>query len=94
VPDLAVEIISDSNTRREMDLKLREYFLAGTQLVWYIDPETHTAEAYTAPDVVTHVPADGALDGGDVLPGFRLPLATLFAHLPPPKPKTRRKRSG
>jgi Uma2 family endonuclease len=78
VPDLAIEILSPSNTLAEMARKRRDYFAAGTRLVWQIDPDSRTAEVFTAPDVSTIVPADGALDGGDVLPGFRLPLARLF----------------
>jgi Uma2 family endonuclease len=94
VPDLAVEILSPSNTRKEMQIKLKEYFLGGVKLVWIINPETRTAEVYTAPDKVTAIPADGTLDGGDVLPGFTLPLTTLFAKFGPPatkaKPKTKK----
>jgi Uma2 family endonuclease len=92
VPDLAVEILSPSNTRKEMQIKLKEYFLGGVKLVWIIDPEKRTAETYTAPDKVTAIPADGTLDGGDVLPGFTLPLATLFAKFGPPEKKTKRKK--
>lgn len=87
VPDLAVEILSPSNTRKEMQIKLKEYFLGGVKLVWIIDPEKRTAEAYTTPDKVVAIPADGILDGGHVLPGFTLPLATLFAKFGPPATK-------
>ncbi len=38
VPDLAVEVLSPSNTAAEMDQKLRDYFAAGVRLVWYLDP--------------------------------------------------------
>ena len=38
IPDLAVEVLSPSNTRHEMAIKLREYFAAGVRLVWYVDP--------------------------------------------------------
>jgi Uma2 family endonuclease len=92
VPDLAVEILSPSNTRKEMQIKLKEYFLGGVKLVWIINPEKRTAEAYTAPDAVTAIPADGTLDGGDVLPGFALPLATLFAKFGPPAKKQKKKK--
>jgi Uma2 family endonuclease len=88
VPDLAVEILSPSNTRKEMQIKLKEYFLGGVKLVWIIDPKTRTAAAHTAPDVKVDVSASGTLDGGTVLPGFRLPLAKLFEKFPaPPAPK-------
>jgi Uma2 family endonuclease len=44
-PDLAIEVLSESNTKKEMARKLREYFDAGTRLVWYIDPEAETAQS-------------------------------------------------
>ena len=73
-PDLAVEILSKSNTRREMLRKMREYFTAGTRLVWLVDPKTRTAEIYTSVDQCIKLDENGTLDGGDVLPGFRLRL--------------------
>lgn len=78
-PDLAVEVLSRSNTRGEMTLKVSEYFAAGSQLVWIIDPETCTAEVYTAPDECRRLKATQSLDGNEVLPGFKLPLKELFA---------------
>ncbi len=78
VPDLAVEVLSASNTRREMEDKRREYFQGGARLVWEIDPATRTARMYTGPDQFQEIDVNGALDGGDVLPGFSLPLLQLF----------------
>ena len=76
-PDLCVEVVSPGNTAAEMQLKRQEYFASGCQLAWEIDPRTRTAVAYTsAADAGTVVQT---LDGGTVLPGFTLPLATLFA---------------
>jgi Uma2 family endonuclease len=81
-PDLAVEILSPSNTKREMSRKLREYFEAGTRLVWYIDPDPRTVSVFTNPGEPTGVlTANDTLDGGDVLPAFTLPLKDLFAAL-------------
>lgn len=80
-PDLAVEVLSPGNTEGEMQRKLRDYFTAGVRLVWYIDPTTRTARAYTAPDQSTTYGEADRLPGGDVLPGFELPLAELFAEL-------------
>lgn len=80
-PDLAVEILSRSNTAAEMRLKRQDYFTAGVRLVWVIDPETRTAEVYTGvDDSVQRTEAD-TLDGGDILPGFILPLRDLFGEL-------------
>lgn len=83
VPDLAVEVISPHNTREEMSRKLREYFEAGVRLVWYVYPSEREVHVYTAPEERIVLRADGHLDGGAVLPGFRLDLQTLFA---PPEP--------
>lgn len=80
-PDLAVEVLSPSNTEAEMTRKIGEYFDAGTRLVWVVDPPTQTAVVYTSPENPRPVPADGILDGGDVLPGFQLELARVFRGL-------------
>lgn len=77
-PDLAVEILSPGNTAAEMARKRREYFGAGTRTVWIVDPATRTARVYSSPDESVFIPEDGALDGGEVLPGFTLRLAELF----------------
>jgi Uma2 family endonuclease len=78
-PDLAVEVLSESNTPKEMDRKLQDYFAAGVLLVWYVDPEARTVEVFTAVDRSITLGEGQALDGGAVLPGFALPLAELFA---------------
>jgi len=77
-PDLAVEVLSPSNSAAEMTLKIADYFEAGSRLVWLIDPETKTVEVYTAPGECRRLKASQSLDGGDVLPGFKLPLKELF----------------
>ena len=57
VPDLAVEVISKSNTRKEMDDKLQEYFEKGVRLVWYVRPRLRVVDVYTSAGPVH--PADG-----------------------------------
>jgi Uma2 family endonuclease len=86
-PDLAVEVTSKGNTKKEIARKLREYFAAGTRLAWVINPRTKTADVYTSPTDFKRLGKGQALDGGDVLPGFRLSLAQVFARA------TRRRRS-
>jgi Uma2 family endonuclease len=78
VPDLAVEVISRNNTRREMDDKLPEYFEKGVRLVWYVRPVSRVVDVYTAPDQFTRLSASMRLDGGDVLPGFSVRVGELF----------------
>ena len=76
-PDLAVEVISPSNTAREMERKLQDFLAAGVRLVWYVHPEPREVHVYTGEshEVLT---IDQELSGGDVLPGFALPLRQLF----------------
>jgi Uma2 family endonuclease len=78
VPDLAVEVLSEGNTAAEMRLKLREYFKVGVRLVWLIDPATRSAEVYTSPRKKATITPEKSLEGGTVLPGFRLSLQELF----------------
>jgi Uma2 family endonuclease len=78
VPDLAVEVLSDSNTERELQRKLQDYFTAGVQLVWHVDSQQRAATVYTAVDQPIVLNEDGTLDGGSVLPGFQLVLRELF----------------
>jgi len=78
-PDLAVEILSRGNTQGEMQRKLVDYFAAGVRLVWYIDPREKMVRVYTTPNQCSTLGEDGLLDGGEVLPGFRLELKELFA---------------
>jgi Uma2 family endonuclease len=78
VPDLVVEVLSESNRPGEMARKRREYFTAGVKQVWEIDPETRSAVVYTAEDQLAPVPANGTVSGGDILPGFTLSLQEIF----------------
>ncbi len=80
-PDLAVEVLSKSNTVAEMKRKLKDYFKAGVSLVWIIDPETRTVAVHTSPKTIVPLSESDTLDGGDVLPGFTLALRDLFALL-------------
>lgn len=78
-PDLAVEVLSEGNTEGEMQRKLHDYFSAGVQLVWYIDPRTRTARAFSAVDQCQVIEEGQSLSGKDLLPGFQLSLGELFA---------------
>jgi Uma2 family endonuclease len=78
VPDLAVEVLSDSNTPKEMTRKRRECFAQGTQLVWVVDPKSKTVEVFTSPAHSTILGVGQMLDGGNVLPGFKLKVSKIF----------------
>jgi Uma2 family endonuclease len=78
VPDLAVEVVSPTDRDEAGLAKVREYFQAGVRLVWKVYPRervVHVYETFTTIRVLTR--AD-ELDGGEVVPGFRLPLTMLF----------------
>jgi Uma2 family endonuclease len=77
-PDLAVEILSPSNTRAEMARKRAEYFAAGTKLVWEVDHRAGTIAVYSGPTTSRQVELNGTLDGASVLPGFTLPVKEWF----------------
>jgi len=78
-PDLAVEVLSPSNTASEIREKVLEYLAAGTQLVWVVDPRTRTVTAYRSRDDIRLLTESDTLEGGDVLPGFTVPVARIFA---------------
>jgi Uma2 family endonuclease len=80
-PDLAVEVLSPSNTREEMERKLRDYFAAIVRLVWYVSPASRTVQVFTAVDQATLLGEGDVLSGEPLLPGFRLPIRDLFARL-------------
>lgn len=75
---LAVEAISPGNTRGEMKRKLKDYFAAGVELVWYIYPIERIVRVYTSEENCQTLTDADELDGGDVLPGFRVSVRELF----------------
>ncbi len=104
-PALAVEVLSEGNTKKEMRRKLREYFFAGVRLVWIVNPKRRTVEVHTSPDCSVLHTENQILDGGDILPGFKLSLHTIFAGVPlqfgkttgkkaSRRPSARKKRGG
>ena len=85
-PDLAVEVLSKSNTPGEMFRKRKDYFFAGVKLLWVIDRRAGVVEVYTSPTDVTRLTAADTLPGGDVLPGFAVPVSQLLAAGGEPSP--------
>ncbi len=76
--DLVVEVVSKSNTKPEIARKLSEYFAAGSRLAWVVEPKSQTVRVHTAPGESIVLGVDDSLDGGSVLPGFRLAVRELF----------------
>lgn len=79
VPDLAVEVLSPEDRSRDVLDKVGEYLQAGVRLVWVVDPKRQTAVAYESLTAVAPISLDDALDGKDVVPGFRVTLRDLLA---------------
>ncbi|MCS6870436.1 MAG: Uma2 family endonuclease [Anaerolineae bacterium] len=86
-PDVAVEVLSPTDSVRQAQRKALRYLKAGTALVWLIYPAEKAADAcrlaHDGSLNLQPIEADGVLEGGDVLSGFRLSLAELFRNLPP-----------
>jgi Uma2 family endonuclease len=78
IPDLAVEVISKSNSANAVASKIEEYFQAGVRLVWVIYPATNKIYVYDSPTRVRILELGDELDGGEIIPGFSVPLSTLF----------------
>lgn len=78
-PDLAVEVLSRTDTFFEADDKVERYLKAGTRLVWVINPRGKYVLVYrlNSPDVQLLNPKD-ELDGEDVIAGFKLSVSKLF----------------
>ena len=78
IPDLAIEVLSPKNTRKEMERKRREYFGGGARLVWQVYPKKQRVRVYTAVEEFEEFADDQALTGGAVLPGFALSVRKWF----------------
>ena len=81
VPDLAVEVVSQSNTAWEIAGKVDEYLRAGVIAVWVIYPELKQVYVHESSSSVRVVGMDGHLEGGQFLPGLSIPIASLFEEL-------------
>ena len=78
VPDIAVEVVSPSDLAVDLNRKIDDYFRAGVVHCWVIYPGTQQVYVYTSPTNVLILTPPDELDGGDVLPGFRIALDRLF----------------
>lgn len=78
-PDLAVEVLSPDDRVRDVEQKVAAWLAAGTLMVWGVNPKNHTVTIHQPNTSVRTLSVADVLDGGDVVPGFRLPVADIFA---------------
>jgi Uma2 family endonuclease len=77
-PDLAVEVISPSDTYSEIEEKVQAWLSAGCRLVVVVNPRNSTLKVYRTQTKVAVLTADDFFDGGDIIPGFQLLVRNLF----------------
>jgi Uma2 family endonuclease len=78
VPDLAIEIVNSTDSAAEVQTTIHDYFDAGVSKVWVVYPEHKNIYVHASPTKIQVLQLGDELDGGDLLPGFRLPLSALF----------------
>ena len=78
IPDLAVEVISPHDTYSEVESKVEDWLNAGCRMVVVANPRNHTLKIYRKMTEVSVLTVENAFDGGDVVPGFRLPIQQIF----------------
>jgi Uma2 family endonuclease len=78
-PDLVVEVLSPSDRIGKVEAKVKQWLETGARLVWIVSPKLHTVTVYRSlTDIVTFTEKD-ILDGSDVVPGFEIKVADIFA---------------
>jgi Uma2 family endonuclease len=77
-PDLAVEVISPSDTYTEVQEKVFDWLEAGTRMVIVVMPRRRAVAVYRSLTDIVMLTEKDALDGGDVIPGWTLPVRDLF----------------
>ncbi len=77
-PDLAVEIVSPADTANEVHEKVRSYLESGVRLVWVLWPRHRAVSVYSEGDGYRELGSEDELEGGEVLPGFRVKVSQLF----------------
>jgi Uma2 family endonuclease len=78
-PELAVEVLSPDDKASDIQKKIAEYLAGGVKLIWVVEPTTRTVTVYRSHQDIEVVSADQELTGGDLLPGFHVKVADIFA---------------
>ena len=77
-PDLAVEVVSPTDRPGEIARKVAQYLAHGTRMVIVVYPDTRSARVHRPDQPTLELGENDVIDGADVVPGWRLPLAELF----------------
>jgi Uma2 family endonuclease len=77
-PDIAVEVLSPSETASELEEKLDDYLVSGTPLIWVVDPIRRTVMIVSADAPVRWLHEGDTLDAGTVIPGFTCAVSDIF----------------
>jgi Uma2 family endonuclease len=78
---LAVEVISPNDSYSEVEEKVEAWLDAGCRLVVVVNPRNRSLKVYRSRTEVTVLTIDDSFDGGEVVPGFRLPIRRIFPEL-------------
>jgi len=76
-PDIAVEVLSPTDNQSDVRLKISNYLLAGTTL-WLVNPDSQQIEVYQPGQQAVVLDMNSTLSGGQVLPGFSVPVREIF----------------
>jgi Uma2 family endonuclease len=77
-PDIAIEVLSPSDSWQEIEVKANKYVENGTPLVWIVNPKTESVTVYQPGPTVKYLKKTEVIDAGDVLPGFSCAIADFF----------------
>lgn len=81
-PDLAVEVVSPNDRKKDIEEKTRDYLAAGVKLIWIVYPQNKIVAVHRQDNITDILRQTDELDGEDVLPDFRYPLEKIFGNLP------------
>jgi Uma2 family endonuclease len=81
-PDLAVEVVSPNDRKKDIEGKVQDYLTAGVKLIWIIYPQKQVVAVYRQNSNASILFETDTLDGEDVIPSFQLPLEKIFGNLP------------
>lgn len=77
-PDLAVGVVSPSDTAADLDVRVHDYLAAGASQVWVVYPDTRRVAVHDPDGTARWYTEDDTLDGGDLLPGFSVKVSEFF----------------